>query len=355
MARGTTKKRGSTWSAIYYVNGKQKWKGGFRTKADAEAFLDSVNTEIRDGTYREPSKTTFAEFASKWLTKYQEPHVKKSTFIRHKGIVDNYLIPALGYHLLTNVSPDYIQSYIADKKKEGKLSARSINYHLTVIKMILKTAVIAKHLKENPAQYIRNLKEEPKETTILTPVEIRSLINAAEGPFKTFLTVAVTTGMRLSEVRALKWSDVDMVERVIYVQRNLYRNEEGSPKAGKAREVLISDSLHAALLNYQMSAPTSADGWLFCTSSGKPWDAQNITKRWFRQALKNAGITKKVTFHSLRHTFCTLSATANGNQFQTQKLAGHSNISTTAKYYVHLEREALREASNQVSNVIFDR
>ncbi|HZD59082.1 MAG TPA: site-specific integrase, partial [Anaerolineae bacterium] len=87
-------------------------------------------------------------------------------------------------------------------------------------------------------------------------------------------------------------------------------------------------------------------------------DADRIT-RWFRNTVKAAkesgliDLNKKVTFHNLRHTFCSISAVVNENQFITQKLAGHSNIAITAKYYVKLERGAKQKAATRVSDTIF--
>ncbi|MHB8841834.1 MAG: tyrosine-type recombinase/integrase [Candidatus Aquicultor sp.] len=360
---GSVQKKGDRWYCVYTdpITKKQKWVSAETTKRmEAEKKLKEIIRAIDDNTYTPPTKQTFKDFTDNtWLGEYiASRKLKPSTVVSYSMIAREHLIPFFGAQRVEKVTPAMVLRYKANLIKEGRLSNRTIQYHLVVLSNIFKAACVLNILRSNPCANIEKPSIENHEPQTLSIPELRGLVDNAEGVFKVFLMIAVTTGMRLSEIRALKWSDIDFKENIVSIERNLYKGQVCLPKNNKTREAPMVDDLKAALLEYEKNAPTSGDGWLFPLEDGNPVDADRIT-RWFRNAVKAAkdkGIIpsdKKITFHNLRHTFCSISAVVNENQFITQKLAGHSNISTTAKYYVKLERDAKQKAASKVSDSIF--
>lgn len=357
------------WQIKWYdEHGKQRMKStGIKWQADngkvtgrreAEALLDAFNVDLKSERVDLADKTTFTQFADAWLRDYVEIKKKRSTVVSYTQIINDYLKPAFGKKKLTDIKPTMIDKYLGDKRREGRLSTRTINYHLSILKKMLHDAVKSRLLKHSPAEYIDKLEETQQEQErkrnkdVLTPAEFRALLNAAQGQFSPFLMVAITTSCRLSEIRALRWSDINFSEGIIRIQRNLYRKEVQTPKAGRERDVPMTEALKNALLKYEKTAPISEEGWIFCTATGKPLDSSNIAQRWFAKAVKDADITKKVSFHTIRHSYLTISASHN-TSFETQALAGHSSVQTTDRYYVHLKHQAMRDAANRVSQAIF--
>jgi integrase len=157
------------------------------------------------------------------------------------------------------------------------------------------------------------------------------------------ITTAAFTGLRLGELRALRWRDVSWAKRYIYVRRSYTGQGEKSPKSGRARSIPLSDPVACVLdALSQREQLTGADDRVFCSGAGGVRDDGQI-RDMFYAALELAGIDrdrgtgKQLVFHDLRHTFGTIAV----EKFPlptVQAWMGHSSITTTMGYVHHVDK-----------------
>jgi integrase len=239
------------------------------------------------------------------------------------------------------------------------LSATSINYHVTVLSAILKAAVLAGRIPRNPAQGIRKLPtghNREDHMQVLDPEQVRAFLEAATDEVRPLFTTAVMTGLRLGELLALRWDDVDLDGAVLTVRRSRrrirgtegYEFEDGQPKSKKSRRVELSRDV----INVLRTLPSRfTNGGVF-ERRGKPYDPNNLVKRDFRSALRRAGLPR-IRFHDLRHTYAALLIAAGAHPKYIQSQLGHASITTTLNTYGHLLPKEFRGESDRLSLLVF--
>lgn len=181
-----------------------------------------------------------------------------------------------------------------------------------------------------------------KQTDIVTwsDSEIENIMNCEpDFVLKPLIVFALYSGMRISELLGLRWSDLD--ENIIHVRRQFYRGSFVLPKMGKERDIpmheKIKDYVHTADRPYEL---------VFCTASGNPLDYHNVVRSLDRFYRRNNIEHKK--FHAYRATFVTRLC-KNGVPIQiASKLAGHENITVTAKYYTSIEQDSMLDAIGRI-------
>ncbi|MFN2555690.1 MAG: Arm DNA-binding domain-containing protein [Nitriliruptorales bacterium] len=141
--RGSIRKRGETWTAYWFVNDadgkrRQRTKGGFRTKREAQGHLNDVLTAVQHGTYSEPRKMTLAVFLrQEWLPTLTQ---RASTRASYETVAERWIIPSLGGILLPSLTPAHVQRLLDELRTMGGrrgsgLGPRSVQYALVVLKM----------------------------------------------------------------------------------------------------------------------------------------------------------------------------------------------------------------------------
>lgn len=355
MARGSIVKRPSgNYAIIYYVDGEQKWKTIGPRKKDAEKALSDIITRINTGQYQELKEIRFSEFTEKWLKDYAEPRVKASTLRFYSDIVALHLKPRFGKYKLISITPHLIEEYLSDKHKESRLSSTSIGYHLRVLKTILKRAIIWGYLKNNPAQHIEKPRVEKKEMDFLNVEEIRLFLENVELEYYPHFLTAVFTGMRRGELLALKWSDVNWATNQIHVRRSLVLGKIDEPKSRAAiRAIIMPPLLVKVLKKHKLSCTPSEQDFIFPNREGKILDAGNLIKRHLLPALRRAGL-RRITFHSLRHSYASLLIAQGENLKYIQSALGHSSAQVTLDRYGHLMPQVQHGAGERLENTIFN-
>ena len=162
-------------------------------------------------------------------------------------------------------------------------------------------------------------------------------------PLYPLFLCALRTGLRLGELLALQWDDLDHHGRFIEVQRNYTRRVVAAPKSGESRRVDMSRELTQALkdLYTERQLEAAANGWkevpawVFCNEIGGLLDPDNLRKRVFYWLLKASGL-RQVRFHDLRHTFASLLLQQGESPVYVKEQMGHSSIQVTVDLYGHL-------------------
>lgn len=348
MARGSVVKRklkkGHSYSIVYYIGQKPKWESVGPSKKDAERLLSQRISAVNDGTYFKPSDITFREFSNKWLDSKQL-RVKPSTFRGYRGDIGNHLLPIFSHHHISNISRENVEELLNKLRK--KRSADTTNNIRLLLLMIFNYAKSMRYITANPVDEIKPFPLEHKEMDFLNPQEIGILIKHTEEPFKTLFLVAILTGMRRGEILGLQWGDIDWNSNTIFVRRALYWKSKAEaldsslwcfiePKSKRSkRAIVMSPKLKEALEIHRITSRDNQYDLVFCNKQGNPVDPSNMVKRGFDPACRFAGL-RKIRFHDLRHSYCSLLISQGENVKFIQSQLGHASIQTTMDRYGHL-------------------
>jgi len=353
MARGSVRKRGGTWYAYWRdQSGGQHAKAIGPRKKEAEAFLTHVQTQVLDGTYRDLAEITFPAYAEQWLRDYASVQVKPSTLLNYSSMLTSSLIPFFGPVALSSIRTTDVQRYVAERLAAGK-SPATVQKALVMLKGMFKQAVEWDYLRTNPAHVVKAPKRRHHEMDFLTPAEIPVFLDAFSPEWRPLFFTAIFTGMRLGELLALQWSDIDWNGGTIRVRRSIWQGKFQEPKTrGSVRTIGMSPRLASVLLQRKLDSPWSEDDLVFCTEDGSPIDPANLRNRVFEPALRIAGL-RKMRIHDLRHTFASLLINQGENLKYVQHQLGHASITTTVDRYGHLMPDAHIGASQRLDATVF--
>lgn len=356
------RKRGDQWYVKYRrPDGRQVerrlgpvWTGngrppaGHYTRRTAEEALEAILTDLRRGVgASDGTGATFADAAAEYLRYVEQIRkIDPSTVKDYRGVIDGYLIAEFGDQPLDAVTPDLIDSYKEKLIAEGRLSARVIVRHLTVLHGVFKRAGRVWGLQRNPAS--ADLVERPRvvytgEFDTLDREELEALARAARDrqDAAIYLTAAYT-GLRQGELLALRWRHVDLVAGLVHVRRNFTNRVEKPPKGKRIRSVPMMPRVVETLAKLKDREYLTDDGDLvFCNTAGDHLDSWALRRRFYA-ALERAGL-RRIRFHDLRHLFGSLAITVL-DAYAVQSYMGHQHYSTTQRYLHHKPRpqDALR-------------
>jgi integrase len=215
--------------------------------------------------------------------------------------VRNLLVPYFGKKPLWAITTREIEMYLAKRKsgevsgqKPGPLKQASVNRELCRLKNMLSKAVDWNYLERNPAERIRQKPEPIQDPDYLSVQEFQALVDVCEEPLRSAVVLAVHTGARRGELLNLKWSDVDLEHRLVTFRKTKNGETRHVPLSASAFETFEAHRRREALSSGKISKDVFVNG-----STGKPF--RNF-RRGFASAVKRAGITRRFTWHQLRHT-----------------------------------------------------
>jgi len=240
---------------------------------------------------------------------------------------------------MSELSPVLIEQAIDDMEKTG-LGHRSINIALATITVPVNW-YSKMHRQPNPLQYCMKLHETPKERGALSASEVNQLAKQEVTPrIKTAVMLGALCGLRLGEVRGLQWSDVDLKGKVIHIIHNSpsYSDEIKDPKWGSSRVVPLPLVL-AELLPQVKAMSGSSESFVIFNEKhkDKPIEEKSIIRGYHRmldgiKIGKEVRRERNICFHSLRHTFVSLSRASGIPDFVVQRLAGHKSAQMMERY-----------------------
>jgi len=360
-ATGTQHKRvlAKVWSA----GGRPP--AGHLSRKGARERLDDILAEARRTVPRTAAGArgvTFAEAAAEWLRFVEFDRKRRPSTLRdYRNVVQRALVPVFGELALRELTSEMIDAYRVHLLAERRLSARSINKYLLVLHAIFRRAQRHWGLTANP---VAGVERQPiprtTEFRVLSAEQVHALARAAvDEQDAAIFTTAAFAGLRLGELRGLRWRDVDFNLRVIHVRRAFTQNAEDIPKSGRARAVPLTDQVARALDGLSRRERfTSEDDLVFPAPEGGHFEDSALRRRYYR-ALQAAGL-KHLRFHDLRHTFGTL-AVQEFSLSDVKAYMGHADISTTMIYVHHVpqhdaaDRLSARLASSSAPARALDR
>jgi|RhiMetdeSRZDD1v2_1073273.scaffolds.fasta_scaffold271056_2 integrase len=322
----------------------------FDRKKDADAFHATVRMEVDRGEHIAPSKSdTVAEAAERWIKRVEAEGRERSTVRQYRQHVSLHIGPRIGAIKLANLTAARVESFRDELLAElSRPLARKV---LTSLKSILK---VAKRGHVAASAFIGREKRAPRLEVgkdIPSSAEIKRLLAAAAcAPLRVraLLVVAIFTGLRASELRGLRWKDVDLAHGEVRVRQRADRfNQIGAPKSeSSVRTIDIGSRVVNVLKEWTLACPISEHDLVFPTSTGAIEHHKNMLGG-LESVLVAAGLTDKggapkYGLHSLRHYFCSwcLGRRPEGRELPlkvVQVLMGHSSIVMTGDRYGHIQ------------------
>ena len=230
----------------------------FSTKREAEVFCNKIKNDIHNGTYIEPSKMTVSQALDEWLETEVKPKLAPATVESYMRNVKNYLRPAFGRILLQQLSPMNIQMFYNNLDKEKGLSQRTIKYIHDNLHNCLKHFVLSQVIPRNVCDFVTvPRKKHPPKSDFYTEDEAKLLLEKVNNDRLMPVAYLGLLGLRRSEMLALTWKDIDMVNNTISINKNLvYTNKEftiGSCKTiSSIRTISVPPSVIAKLKEYRI-------------------------------------------------------------------------------------------------------
>jgi len=342
------------------------WRGqgrptpGYLTKQGAQRELDAILADARRGQLVAPTRpvggATFADAAAEWLRYIEHDRKRRPSTVRdYRIVVDNVLVPALGEAELEQLTSAHIDTFRAHLVAEGRLSARTINKYLALIHGILKRAQRVYGLSANAAAGVeRQPARRSGEFDVLSAEEVEALARAAASPQDAALfTTAAYAGLRLGELRALRWRDVEFDKRLVHVRRSYVERDEGVPKSGRVRSVPMIDQVARVLDGLSRRERFTGDRDLvFCNEAGEHFEDSSLRRRFY--AARERADLKPIRFHDLRHTFGTLAVQVFPLS-DVKAYMGHADIATTMIYVHHMPQvDAAKRLSAALTSAASD-
>lgn len=356
------------WQCDYRDAAGKRRSKQFDRKRDAEAHMDAVKRELHDGTHTHHRDSITVSDAADLLVAHAEANdLERSTVKRYRELADLHIKPRIGAKKLSELTKPMIEELRLELLAD--LSRPMAGKVLAHLSMIINRAMDLGKVGKNVARSVRVTKAKRDVEKVVPPdrADLKKMIKAATDDERALIMTAITTGLRSSELRGLRWADIDLKSAKITVtQRADQWGVIGPPKSEAGRRTIpIPPQLVAELKRWKLKSPPSSLDLAFPSSTGTPQRHNNMLRRTYFPLQVRAGLgvpkldkagepivdedgqpvmTGKYGFHQMRH------AAASGwiaNLIDLKRLQvwiGHENIETTINIYGHLLVDQGRDA-----------
>lgn len=354
------------------ADGKVKYKH-FSGKSEAE-----VKKKIRDyqksgDVALERSTVTLAEYIDNWLRTYKKGTLKASSYDRLENTINHQVLPYLGDIQLQALSSADIQGMISSLQTDGK-SYSTIKKAYDCINAVLTHAVIADDIVKNPMLLVKMPEKklfDNHEIRAFTKEETLAIIEEASRTYSTgkpiyangdAFILMLNTGLRIGELSALKKTDWDEENQELHVRQTAVkvkkRDSDGEAAGGytlasNATKTYSGDRIiplnKTATEALQRIVKAHPSGEMLFGSADRPIDPHNLQKSFYA-VLRNVGI-EKTGIHSLRHTFASFLFAKGVDVKTVSKILGHANIQITLNTYVHMIKDADKNAVKKLDDI----
>jgi len=350
-------------SYIRMPDGRKKFFTG-RSREVVRERLQGAQRQAHAGQLVLGRDQAVSQYLERWLAEAVRHSVRPKTYMNYDLCVRR-LQPHIGRVRLRALTPEHIQHALAKLLDRG-LAARTVRQVHMVLRCALKQAVLWRLIASNPSDAVKPPRAERKEMRTLTEDEVRRLLTVTKGTRHHSLWVfLVTTGVRLGEALALKWSDVDLAEGGATIQRSLQHLRDVGPvfvepKSNRGRRTVplpkeTLEVLTAHRRDLDRERRRAGEHWqendlVFPSPTGRPRDMAYLSFT-FHRGLERAGLPR-LRVHDLRHTAATHLLNKGVHPKVVQDLLGHSTIAITLDTYSHVMPALAKDASALMSSLV---
>lgn len=355
------------------------------TKAEIKNKAKSYLMKVENG-FSEPKKILLSDYIEYWLKTYKLNKIEPPSYYRLYSVYEHQLKDSIGQKMMGDIKARDIQNFIDEmaNPSNGKIKPLAISGLKKIIQLLkpcFKTAIQEGILFLNPCDGVTL----PKESCIKTPTkkqislsddEIEKFKEVALEKYKStaeycsrdflVLLLIVNLGLRVGEMLALSWGDIDFENRIVYInktlqsdirnfeakegEKKLYSRIKNSTKTNAGMRVIsLNDSVMSYLeeLRAYDKRNNIVSDYVACTTAGTLNRARNL-QRSLERLLKKANIDKKVSLHTLRHTFGSYLLRKGVGIEVISKLMGHARITVTYNKYIHTIKEEEAKVMNMI-------
>lgn len=307
---------------------------------------------------------TYKIWLKEWLTHYIKPSSKQRTFEQYSRAAQIHILPNLGDFKLTDLTPFVLQKFITGltengNKRTGKgLSPNFVKTILSIVRNSLKTAHLVGYLPEYSVNKIKCPKPREKQVECFSVGEQKKIekavLSAKKDKYRGII-LCLYTGLRIGELLALTWNDIDFEKSILSVTKTCRDgNENGkhlriidTPKTENSRrQIPLSKMLVKMLKGIKKKSKCT-----FVIADGEKPVFIRSYQRTFELLLKKLGLSHK-GFHSLRHTFATRALECGMDVKSLSEILGHKNATITLNRYAHSLWEHKAEMMNKLSKML---
>lgn len=387
LPKGITQRPDGRYMGRFQYDGEQYTLYHKTSVKQLQKAMNDMRYELEHGLYASAKKVKVDEWFKTWMKEYKEGVVKPSTCNLYYTYYDLYIKETLGKKNLQDLKSIHIQKMYNELARQG-LKENTVKKVDTIMSGMLRQAVRNEILIKNPCDAVEIPKTEKREKQILTADQQRELLVFVSNSNKwrkytTLFTVALGTGMRIGELLALNWSDIDFNNKTININKTLqylknsktkkYECVMQTPKTKTSKRVIpLLDSLAFLLRKHrkeqQLLKVRLGDKWqpiekddfknlVFTTEFGRPFDrcainrAINSIVKDMNKERNESNLFPNFTPHSLRHSFATRCFEQGIPPKVVQGYLGHSTIQMTMDLYTHVMEDVKQDEIKKLENV----
>ena len=379
MTGSLQQKNGKYYAVINLTdqNGKrkQKWiSTGYEIKGNkkkAEQFLREKLKEFELRSNVIPTEILFSDYVLLWLDK-KKPSVDEVTYQGYRTIVNAHIVPYFKQKVikLYDLTRNDIQCYIGEKSKNGRadgkggLSAKSVKSHIVIIKQVLKEAVKSGYIVTNPSEFVVLPKIQHYDANFYTATQISELMLCiADEPLYPLIYTTAIYGLRRSEVLGLKWDSVNFENNTLTIKHTVVQfselvEKDSTKTASSYRTYPLTNEIREILLRLKASEKENSilfgkeyieNDYIFKWANGAMYKPNYVTHK-FKSILQKYDFPI-IRFHDLRHTCASLLVAKGFSMKDIQEWLGHSDFSTTANIYSHLDVKRKNSIADSMSEI----
>ncbi|UZQ49077.1 tyrosine-type recombinase/integrase [Clostridium kluyveri] len=344
----------------------------FTTKKEARAAGRKRELELKNKTALgfKNTKIKFSKFITDWLNTIK-PQLANSTWERYGIAVDKIILPALGDKYLDKIKPTDINALYTHCINDLGNSTTTIRQYHWILSKAFKNALRWKIIDYDIMAAIDPPKKAKRELTIYNKDQLFLLLDRIKN-LTCYIPVLLssTTGVRLGELCGLRWKDVNLKDKEIYITRQLQKVDgelqllELKTSTSKRKIPLLDYTIKGLeelkqIQEYNKSKNKNYDkrNFVVCKEDGSPYEPNYISKNYTR-VMKQYKVCEQlqipyIRFHDLRHTYATMLLVANTNPKVVSELMGHSTVSMTLNTYSHVLPSLKENAINKLENLLF--
>ena len=356
--QGSVEVRGDRYLARWLDASGRKRSRTFRTLDDAEEHVRQQARLRAVQRWVEPSERTVRDLIDAWLDRGRDRWTP-NTHATYRLRAESHVLPALGDVLAGELTTPRVQHWIDALRRQG-LAPSTIGGAAIVLSAACNEAVALGVLSRNPCHGTRKPAVNPKPRAVWTLATVQEVLHhlADQPMWQALYALALTSGMRPGELRALTWADIAPQTRQIRVRRTITRDMEyrvivgAQTKTGRSRTVAVPASVIAMLQRWKAEQPVvHVEGYVFCRADGN-WLPVTTWQRFHDHLIAELHLPR-ITIHGMRHTAATLDLERGVPIKLVQEKLGHRSISTTMDVYAQVSDRMQHDAADELDGLIF--
>ncbi|MGW1014552.1 tyrosine-type recombinase/integrase [Streptomyces termitum] len=361
----TQRKDGRFQAAVYVLqpDGTRARKFAYgKTWAECDVKRRALLDKVATGTPVPTRSAKLSEWLAYWLESVVKPRRKLSTYDKYEAHVRLYLSPMLGTKRLESLSVPDVRRFLLQLEKKTTAATAKESHR------VLRTALSAACREELIVRNVAKLVEPPRAAVRdLSPWSLDETLGflaaSRRDPLYAAFVLAIAMGLRRGEIVGLRWSDIDLENRVLLVRQQVQRRRgllyNDETKGRRSRAIPLPAMCLAPLRWHRLRQKTTyeaagtewtATGYVFATRTGRPVEPRNVHRSFVR--VSEAAGLRPIRLHDARHGCATLLTAAGVAPRVVMEILGHSQISLTMDVYTHVVQDTQREAISHMDRLL---